>query len=101
MLVLVLNKLSEALYKIVDDAIELEPELKDHREELYKTALCFYNERGTMPQISVKPIESPKNQEEDNDYGGGIKMNELTCQCNCVHCMIDKCELCENYCGVG
>ena len=51
------NKLRDALYKIVDNAIDIVPKMKAHREDLYKTALSFYNDNGTLPSFKITKSE--------------------------------------------
>jgi hypothetical protein len=59
MLVIVPNELSEAIYQKVDAQLELVPQLKDQRENIYSDLLAYFDEHGTIPDFTIAPQRSP------------------------------------------
>lgn len=51
------NYLSEEIYKKVDAQLEICPNLKPHREDIYNKILRYFDEHGVIPDFSLEEIK--------------------------------------------
>ena len=55
MLVIVPTNLSNELYRKIDQQLDMLPQLKHERENIYSNLLAYYNEHGAIPDFKIVP----------------------------------------------
>lgn len=52
--VVVPNHLSDAIYKVVDAQLRVNPQFEKYREDIYKDILDFYDKNGVIPDFTIE-----------------------------------------------
>ena len=56
MIVIVPNCLAEKIYAKIDVQLELCPELKPHREDIFHDLLAYFDEYGVVPDFKLAAV---------------------------------------------